>query len=70
MTVYVTHHVPLGDGQVQVHARTEAGNRIDVVVGYDLLESPVLYEILDRRASTVDELTAALDARKGGSEWD
>jgi len=70
MGVRVTHWSQLGNGTVQVFGRTDSGNDLSVVVGHDKLGTAVLYQILDARAATVDKQVAALNARKGGTDYD
>jgi len=68
VAVRVIHWSDVGDGRVQVHARTESGNELDAVVGRDLLGTATLASILDVRGRSVDDAAAALEARKGRTD--
>lgn len=70
MGVLVSRVEMLGNGQVQVFARTDKGNDIDAVMGHDKLNTGTMYAILGQRAKTVDAQVAALDARRGRTEHD
>lgn len=59
----------LGDATVRVHARTPAGETIAVVIGRDKIDTEVEAAVLAEAAWQADQRAAALDARKGLTDW-
>jgi hypothetical protein len=58
-----------GDGTVLVLAVTPAGESISVVIGRDKINTDVELATLAAAARGVDDRAAALDARKGRTDW-
>lgn len=70
MSVHGIWWESLGDGTAQVHARTEAGSDIDVVLPLNLLDTGLMHQVLQRRGDQVDAQNAAIQARAGRTEHD
>ena len=64
MSSTVLWHADMGNGQVQVHSRSELGHPFSVVVGRNLLDTAELYKILDVRAASVDREVTAIRAHQ------
>lgn len=70
MTVHISWWEMIGDGKIQVFARTEAGNDIDVITGHDKLGTPDLTVLIHARAKQADQAASALATRAGRAEGD
>lgn len=70
MGVHGIYWETLGDGTARVHARTESGADIDVVMATNLLNTASMHQILQKRGDQVDEQRAAIAARAGRTEMD
>lgn len=64
----VSQKVPLGDGTVAVTARTPSGEWITVTVGYDKLDTAIMWGMLRAAAAKADAIAASLDARRGKTD--
>jgi hypothetical protein len=54
------YQTDLGNGKVQVHSRSDAGNPFSVVIWRDAVGTDVMYLAMAARAATVDKEAAAV----------
>lgn len=60
----------LGDGRVRVLGESDRHNKLSIVVGRNLLNTPTLDAMIDLAGIKQDAIADALDARRGRTEWE
>lgn len=69
MAVRVHSWTDMGDGTVAVHGRTDAGSEVTVTMGWHRFQTASMYEMLTVAGARADADNAALNARKGRTDW-